>query len=175
MLTVLLHTGARRGEAFSLQWTDIDFAVRTLTVRGECAKSGKTRVIPLNSVALDTLTAWREQSPDDNQLVFPNTVTGGRLTHINTSWRALVKAAGIKGLRTHDLRHTFASRCLAAGADINTVRELLGHSDIKTTAIYLHSRAEDKAAAVDRLVPQSNVIPLEKPPRMAQGARKGQR
>jgi integrase len=158
LLTILLHTGARRGEAFSLEWRDVDFAKRVMTVRGETAKSGKTRVIPLNAVALSTLTEWRKQSPKDNPLVFPSPVTGGRLSHINVAWRNLTAAAEIKGLRTHDLRHTFASRCLARGADINTVRELLGHSDIKTTAIYLHSTAQDKAAAVERLT--ANVIPF---------------
>jgi integrase len=158
MLSLLLNTGMRRGEAFSLEWRDIDFAKRTLTVRGECAKSGKTRVIPLNSIASETLKAWREQSPEDNPLVFPSPVTGGRLDNINTAWQTLLKAAGIKALRLHDFRHSFASRCLEGGADINVVKELLGHVNIATTAIYLHSRAEAKIAAVARLVSPENVI-----------------
>lgn len=158
MITILLHSGIRRGEAFSVQWRDINFKAQTLTVRGETSKSGKTRVIPLNAVALNTLTAWREQSPKENALVFPSPVTGGRLDNTNTAWQTILKAAGIKALRLHDFRHTFASRCLAAGADICTVKELLGHADIKTTSIYLHSRAEDKAAAVARLVPPANIL-----------------
>jgi integrase len=78
-------------------------------------------------------------------------VVGKRMTHINTAWRALRKAAGLPTFRFHDLRHTFASRLVQAGVDLNTVRELLGHTDIVMTLRYAHLAPQNLRAAVELL------------------------
>ncbi len=149
MIVLALHCGLRRGEVFSLAWSDVDLKGATLTVRGVVAKSGKTRILPLNATALEALKAWRDQS-QDTDLVFPSRETGERLDNVKKLWAGLRKDTGIDA-RWHDMRHTFASRLLSAGASIEIVRELMGHADIATTAIYLHATEGEKREAVARL------------------------
>jgi site-specific recombinase XerD len=64
----------------------------------------------------------------------------------------VLKKAGVKRFRWHDLRHTFASNLVMAGESLNTVRDLLGHSDYKMTLRYAHLAPDHKAAAVAKLV-----------------------
>jgi integrase len=151
MVLLSLHTGIRRGEMFNLEWRDVDLRGATLAVRGEVAKSGHTRIIPLNATALTALKAWKEQSSPDAVLVFPSPDTGTRFDNIKRLWDSICDAAKLDGIRWHDLRHSFASRLLSRGASIETVRTLLGHVDIKTTSIYLHSGEDEQRQAVDRL------------------------
>jgi integrase len=145
-----INTGLRRGELFGLKWQDIDFNQKILTVVAETAKSGKTRHVPLNTEALSILTDWRKQCHGD--YVFEGK-SGKPFHDLRTSWATILneKHANIKDFRWHDLRHTFASKLVMGGVDLNTVRELLGHSDYKMTLRYAHLAPEHKAAAVERL------------------------
>jgi integrase len=124
----------------------------TITIHGDNAKSGKTRHLPLNATALSALKSWKEQQEDVDGLVFPS-VEGKPFDNVNKAWHRVLKDASINNFRWHDLRHHFASKLVMAGVDLNTVRELLGHSDIKMTLRYAHLAPEHKAAAVAKLVP----------------------
>ncbi|MNF85326.1 Tyrosine recombinase XerD [compost metagenome] len=147
MVLLTLNTGLRRGELFNLRWHDVDLLGRTLTVAGEGTKTTETRHIPLNAEALATLTAWKEQS-EPTGYVFPGQ-DGERMTDVKTAWLELLKTASVEDFRWHDMRHDFASRLVMAGVPLNTVRDLLGHSDIKMTLRYAHLAPESKAAAVE--------------------------
>lgn len=156
MVLLSLHTGLRYGELANLAWDDLNLDQAILTVRGYKAKSLKTRHIPLNVAALALLKAWLAQRHGHNPLVFPGK-NGGPFDNVRTSWETVLEAAAITRFRWHDLRHTFASRLVMKGVDLNTVRELLGHSDYQMTLRYAHLAPEHKAAAVARLVGEGDL------------------
>lgn len=144
---VAMNTGMRRGEIFQLEWDSVDFKLKQIKVKAASAKSGKSRDIPMNDEVLQTLLTWRNETESES-LVFPSPVTGEVLNNIKKSWNGLMRLSEIKDFRFHDLRHHFASRLVMAGVDLNTVRELLGHSSIDMTLRYAHLAPEHKAAAV---------------------------
>lgn len=146
-----LNTGLRQGELFSLKWADVSFEQSSLTVVGDTAKDGETRHIPLNPEALEILKHWKMQPGIKCQWVFHG-ADGKPFDNVRTSWTGILEDAEIKDFRWHDLRHTFASNLVMAGVDLNTVRELLGHSDYKMTQRYAHLAPKHKQDAVDRLV-----------------------
>lgn len=149
MILLSLNTGMRRGELFSLQWNNIDFTRRFLTITASSAKGKKTLHIPLNDEAFTVLQKWHKQTSEIG-LVFSN--KGKKFDNVDKAWHTLLKTAQIENFRWHDMRHHFASRLVMAGVDLNTVRELLGHSDIKMTLRYAHFGPEHKAQAVAKLI-----------------------
>lgn len=150
MLIVSVETGIRRGEAFTLEWADVDLEAGKLTVRGEVAKSSQSRVVPLTNRAAAVLSDWQAQGGADG-LVFPSRIGGGPLKNIDGGWRQLCKDAGIVGLRWHDLRHTFGSRAALAGVPMVVLKALMGHSVITTTMRYAHTTEADARAAISLL------------------------
>ena len=150
MVILSLNTGLRRGELFGLTWRSVHLKEKYITVRGTNTKNQRTRHIPLNAEALTCLTKWQEQAPASEGLVFPGK-GGKKFDNVNSSWRRIVKDAQVQKFRWHDLRHTFASHLVMKGVDLNTVRELLGHSDLQMTLRYAHLSPDHKAAAVARL------------------------
>jgi integrase len=150
MVLFSINTGLRRGEILHLTWEQVNFNERLLTLHGYNTKSGKTRHLPLNSEAFDVLSCWKKQS-ETTKLVFPSK-TGGVINDLRKSWKRILVEAGIENFRWHDLRHHFASRLVMNGIDLNTVRELLGHADIKMTLRYAHLAPEHKAKAIESIV-----------------------
>lgn len=147
MVLLLLNTGLRFGEVTQLRHRDVNLKDRLITVAGETAKSGRTRVVPMNLEAHKVLSACRG---DRDEYVFPGE-GGNRLTTIKKGWGALLKDAGISGFRLHDLRHTFASRVKRGGADLYTVQRLLGHSTPLMTQRYAHLQPDDLRDAVEKV------------------------
>jgi integrase len=151
MVLVSINTGLRRGELFQLRWEDVDLASPGLTVKGATAKSGTTRHVPLNNEAAHTLIAWHGQSGNPTVGLVFKSENGAKFNNVDKAWAGLLKLAGIESFRWHDLRHHFASRLVMAGVDLNTVRELLGHADLKMTIRYAHLAPAIKVEAVSRL------------------------
>jgi integrase len=147
-----LNTGLRRGELFNLKWSDVDFEQNNLTVSGDGAKSGQTRHIPLNDESSNILRQWKNQPGVKSVWVFHGR-DGEQFQNLRKSWVAVLTKAEIEDFRWHDLRHTFASNLVMAGVDLNTVRELLGHSDYKMTLRYSHLAPRIKEEAVRKLKP----------------------
>ena len=150
-----LNSGMRRGEILSLKWDAVDFQNRILKV--EKSKSGKQRFIEMNSSLFALMKQLRVKNPGA-EYVFSNPKTGRPFAQVKTAFKAACRRAGIKGLRFHDLRHTFATRLIEAGIDIVTVRDLLGHSSVKLTERYTHSRNELKRRAVEILAAEKPEI-----------------
>ncbi len=156
MILLSINTGLRRGELFSLKWENINFDRAMLTIEGKYAKSRKTRHIPLNSEAMRTLKHWHRQSENDD-LVFASK-DGKEFDNVKRAWTNLLKLAEIAHFRWHDMRHHFASRLVMVGVDLNTVRELLGHSEMTMTLRYAHLAPEHKANAVEKLISNKSGI-----------------
>lgn len=151
MTLLALNTGMRRGELLGLEWPSVNLPAKLVTVTVGNAKSRKARHLPLNVEALDVLKRWKKQADKTARLVFPSPKTGARMDNINSSWEELCASAELADFRFHDLRHSFASRLVMAGVDLNTVRELLGHSDIRMTLRYAHLAPDKLAEAVAKL------------------------
>jgi integrase len=150
-----LHSGMRKGEILSLKWSQVDLAERTIhVIEGKTQQS--RRYIPMNDTLHSLMVELHRKRK--TRLVFPSPRNPGHqiLDH-KVAFAKAVRLAGIPHIRFHDLRGSFTTRLLRAGADLVTVARLLGHTKISTTAShYAHSLFDDKMAAVMRLDKQQS-------------------
>ena len=153
LILLLLSTGLRRSEAAAITLDQVDLEHRQLRVRG---KGNKERVVPLTPEVVEAIKeylAWRGPTQSNHLFIsqmWGQPISGARIHRIV---RGLLERAGLagQGITVHKLRHTFATHLVRNGVDVKTVQELLGHSDLGTTAKYLHSDGQAKQAAVARL------------------------
>ena len=164
MLMTLYSTGLRRAELCNLKVEDIDSQRMVIHVRQ--GKRLKDRDLPLSPNLLETLRAyyrWMRPRTD----LFPGTVNGWRADKPITTkvvWEACQEAAKRAGITKrgspHLLRHSFATHLMENGADLPTVQALLGHTDLKSTSIYLHlSERHLKAAGTP--LDKATLAPLD--------------
>ncbi|MBK5966752.1 hypothetical protein CCR95_22410 [Thiocystis minor] len=153
-LKFLLLTGLRKEEALQARWAHVDLVRGTLFLPD--TKSGKSRYVVLNPAALALL---QEQAPrDENPFVFPGRIPGQALNNPHKGFKRILAAAGIENLRIHDLRHSFASLAVNAGATLYQVQHLLGHASAQTTQRYAHltdGALREASGAVATLVTQA--------------------
>jgi len=131
------HTGMRRGEIFNLQWIDVDWKNRRLTVRDR--KNNTTMIIPINDYVYRMLA--RIHNTTTSAYVFPG-LDGKRRYTLRTGFEAACRRAEITNLHFHDLRHTFGTDLVNSGADISIVKQLMGHKSIVSTMRYVHPTEE---------------------------------
>lgn len=170
LLMTLYGSGLRVSEVATLQPGDIDATRMLIHVR--LGKGAKDRMTKLSPHLLQVLREyWQAAHP--RIWLFPSAADPARTTDTGSICRTvhrLAKRAGItKSVTPHTLRHSYATHLLDAGTDLRTIQVLLGHRNLKTTAIYLHvSQAKIAAAAspLDLLyaTPQPPAIPLTTPP-----------
>lgn len=146
-LLVLYYTGARPGELLAATWNDV--CPTHIEVRD--GKTGR-RDIYLNDKAKAALAAYRPHIwCDVDDLGFATTARTSRLfpfSDYRGLWGKVKSEAGLQDVRLYDLRHTFASACLSAGLNLETVSQLLGHSNPMTTRRYTHLQRETGTSAV---------------------------
>ncbi|MCQ4085833.1 site-specific tyrosine recombinase XerD [Saccharibacillus sp. JS10] len=142
MLEVLYATGIRVSELIALNLGDIDLELKYL----RCGAAGKERIVPIGRMTAEAVASYlhsmRDQllKQEDEHALFLNQL-GTRLTR-QGFWKIIKKYAATTQIQTditpHTLRHSFAAHLLENGADLRSVQEMLGHSDISTTQIYTH-------------------------------------
>jgi len=138
-----VNTGMRRGEILSLKWEQIDLRHGYISLVD--TKSGEGREVSIN----DTLGEMFEEMPHSIESVYVFTdEKGNPYKSVKRSFNTALRKAEIYDFRFHDLRHTFASHLVMAGVDLTSVKELLGHKDIKMTLRYSHLAPEHKSKAV---------------------------
>ena len=138
LLMTVYGTGMRRTEVSLLKISDIDS--KRMMIRVECGKGGVSRDLPLSPALLETLREyWRWKKP--RSYLFPGRAQDRPISD-KTVWYACTEAARYAGITKHvtphTLRHSWATHLLEAGTDLRTIQVLLGHSDLETTAKYLH-------------------------------------
>jgi len=152
-VVLLLSTGIPRSEAVGITLDDLDLEKRQLLVRG---KGDKELVVPLTDQVVEAIQAYLpHRTKTQSRHLFVSAWKGqpihGRC--INRMLQIVIQKAGMKGqgITPHKLRHTFATHLIRNGVDTRTVQELMGHSELETTAKYLHSDTRTKQAAVGKL------------------------
>lgn len=140
----LYLTGMRRSELINLRDTDVDLSAGQVRVTG---KRGKQRIIPLSAGfvrSLRTYLAAREESGHAGDWFFV-TDRGNKMYDkgvYNLVTRYLAMVTTIEKKSPHVLRHTFATHMLNRGADLNSIKELLGHASLSATQVYTHNTFE---------------------------------
>ncbi|MCB2213009.1 tyrosine-type recombinase/integrase [bacterium] len=145
-----LLTGARRGEALDLLWSDVDLNRRILYLGQERSQTKLRRDFPIRD-KLHALLIELQKDREDHAEVFWR--FAGRNSYVSNRVGALKKrdASLPDSLSPHLLRHTFASHMVMQGVDLRTVASLLGHSTEKVTELYAHLAEEHREKALDRL------------------------
>ena len=156
-------TGMRQGELLALRWRDIDWAARRIRVRRNYVRGNwgapKTRrgsrAVPLADRLAVELEHHFQRSAyrADDDLVFAHPALGTVLDHSDLvrRFKRSLRAAGVREVRFHDLRHTFGTRMAAAGVPLRTLQEWLGHRDFTTTLVYAdYQPSAQEAELVER-------------------------
>ncbi len=142
VILLIYHTGMRLSELISIKLSGLDFVKNTVKVLG---KRNKERILPFSFEINETLKlylSYREVLGGDYLFVTPK----GEKMYPKLVYRIvhnyLSKVSSLNKTSPHVLRHTFATHLLNNGADLNSIKELLGHANLSATQIYTHNSLE---------------------------------
>ncbi|MEW6455094.1 MAG: site-specific integrase [Acidobacteriota bacterium] len=147
IIITALNTGMRLREILYLRWGQVNFQEGFIHITH--SKNGKIRRIPMNSMLLETLKNIRRI----NEYVFIDERNGKPMHSIRRSFENACRRAKIIGFRFHDLRHTFSTYTIQRNCDIISLKEILGHADIRMTSRYSHATMEGLRKTVNSILP----------------------
>ena len=159
-IRLLLLTGARSGEVFAATWRQFDLEAGVWTKPSSHTKQKREHRVPLSPAAKQLLADMREAAEERAKIgkladlpayLFPARDRDGPIADIKSSWRRIVKAARLDGIRPHDVRHSFASLIASSQGTLLEIGALLGHTQAATTARYSHLIDDAQRAAADRV------------------------
>jgi len=158
MLELFYSTGMRRAELINLKLTSVDVSSRTLKVLG---KRNKERMIPLLPTVVKSLNEYlkyREKTAVENDHLF--VTSKGNKIYETLVYRVInnyfSKVSSKVKKSPHILRHSFATHLLNEGADLNSVKELLGHSSLASTQVYTHNSLDQIKKVYNQAHPRSD-------------------
>ncbi|MBP9932300.1 MAG: tyrosine-type recombinase/integrase [Chitinophagaceae bacterium] len=144
LIDILYQTGMRRAELLGLRLIDVDFGLNQFKVLG---KGGKERLIPFGNDLKEQIQSYiqeRKMIPTEHEFLF--TRSNGKPLYAKYVYlvvnRYLALSTTLNKRSPHVLRHTFATHLLNQGAELNAVKELLGHANLSATQIYTHNTIE---------------------------------
>jgi integrase len=147
---MLLLTGARRGEVLGAQWNQFDLEAGIWVKPSAHTKQKREHRVPLSEAALELLREIYAET-GGGEYVFPSPRTEGCRIEIKNDWAVVCNAAGISGLRMHDLRHSYASMLVNSGLSLPVIGALLGHTQASTTHRYAHLADNPLREATERV------------------------
>ena len=145
-IRLLMLTGCRLSEIQKLRWEHVDIDAGELRLPD--TKTG-AKVVHLGDPAIAVLRGIEGQ--EDNPWVIAGRKSGSHLTDLQHPWRRIRERAGLKDVRIHDLRHSFASGGLLVGEGLPMIGKLLGHTQVQTTARYAHLANDPVKLAANRI------------------------
>jgi integrase/recombinase XerC len=158
IIQIAFETGLRLNESINLQWHCIDFNNKLLTLNNKTytTKNRKIRIIPLNNTALEILQSRFNNK--QSEYVFTYNSNKWCVSTLQYKFKRLCKLifGKYKNISFHSLRHSFASNLELNKTSLNTIKELLGHSNIATTQRYLHTNLDSLKEAINNLAMNCN-------------------
>ena len=158
IMTFLIYTGCRKGEALNLKWDDVDLQNEVIAIKDIFSRVYKAngfmrlkmktkynRYIPISGALKRVLEGINRES------VYVFSYRGKKLSNFRESFKTACKRAGLNGLRVHDLRHIFASKMVMSGTSLYITGELLGHRTPQMTMRYAHLAPYTLKKAVDEV------------------------
>lgn len=143
-----LLTGARRANVQAMRWDDLDLDRGAWRIPGSEAKAGETMVLPLVAPAVAILQT-RHKASNGSPWVFPSFGKSGHLVEPKSAWKRICTNAGLSDVRIHDLRRSLGSWQAMGGASLPIIGKSLGHTQVKTTAIYARLSMDPVRSSVE--------------------------